>query len=121
MYELRIQREFCAAHSIMMCGVREPTHGHNWRVTVSIVADELDSDGLVCDFHTIEQQLDAILAPFQNANLNETPPFDAENPTAELVSRHIAQSLSGVMPDEARVRSVGVTEAPGCEAVYWAD
>src|SRR5690606_34763268 len=30
MYELKVQREFCAAHALMIKGQREPVHGHNW-------------------------------------------------------------------------------------------
>jgi 6-pyruvoyltetrahydropterin/6-carboxytetrahydropterin synthase len=119
MYELRVKREFCAAHAIVMRGVRETTHGHNWRVTVSIVGAEVDDDGLLCDFHEVERVLDAILEPFQNADLNEVPAFDELNPTAEHVARHIAQGMSEALSDTVRVRSVGVTEATGCETLFY--
>ncbi|TVQ53372.1 MAG: 6-carboxytetrahydropterin synthase [Phycisphaerales bacterium] len=118
MYELSIEREFCAAHAIVMRGEREPVHGHNWRVTVIVAGDTLDADGLLCDFHEIERTLDTILAPWQNANLNESEPFDEINPTAELIAREIGERIRRTLPDGVQLLSASVTEAPGCRATY---
>lgn len=122
MYEITIEHEFCAAHSIRIAGTQEPTHGHNFRVTVTISGQTLDPDGLLCDFHTAEAVLHDICRPFVNANLNETPPFDRTNPTAEHIARHIADEMAGRLDDalapNARVSSVRVTEAPGCAATH---
>lgn len=116
MFELGVQREFCAAHAIVMAGRRETSHGHNWRVTLVVRGEQLDADGLLCDFHEVEKILDRVLAPLRDANLNETPPFDALNPTAEHVAKHIADAVSAQMQGPARVHRVTVTEAPGCAA-----
>jgi 6-pyruvoyltetrahydropterin/6-carboxytetrahydropterin synthase len=118
MYELVVEREFCAAHAILLAGRREPVHGHNWKVALVVGGARLDGDGLLCDFHALEQALDAILAPLRNVDLNATPPFDRVNPTAEHVARHIADSVAVALPPGVLVRSVRVTEAPGCAAVY---
>lgn len=117
-YEVSVDREFCAAHAIVIAGRREAVHGHNWRVTVTVTGDELDGDGLLCDFHAIERSVDGILAPLHNADLNATPPFDRVNPTAEHVARHIAEGVARDLPAGVAVQSVRVTEAPGCAAVY---
>ncbi|MEZ6242770.1 MAG: 6-carboxytetrahydropterin synthase [Phycisphaerales bacterium] len=122
MYEIRVEHEFAAAHALSISGAREPVHGHNWRVTLTIVGAQLDDDGLLADFHTIEHALRETCAPFHNANLNDTPPFDRVNPTAELVAKHIADALADQLDDalapHARVESVTVTEAPRCRATY---
>ncbi len=118
MYELSIEREFCAAHAIEMQGEREPVHGHNWRVTVVVAGDTLDADGLLCDFHEIERSLDGILAPWRNANLNDSEPFDQINPTAELIAREIGERIRRTLPDGVGLLSASVTEAPGCRATY---
>lgn len=124
MYELTVQAEFCAAHAIVMGGKREPVHGHNWGVTLTLCGPTLDADGLLCDFHAVASALGAVIAPFQNADLNTTPPFDRTNPTAEHVARHIAAAtqcaLGGVLPEGTAVASCRVTEAPGCSATYYA-
>ncbi|MEC7384806.1 MAG: 6-carboxytetrahydropterin synthase, partial [Planctomycetota bacterium] len=74
-FELRIERTFSAAHAIVIQGEREPLHGHDWRVLVAVRGPQLDQEELLCDFHAIEQQVDGVIAPFHNANLNETAPF----------------------------------------------
>jgi 6-pyruvoyltetrahydropterin/6-carboxytetrahydropterin synthase len=121
MFQLQVEGEFCAAHAIMIAGAREPLHGHNWRVTAVVEGSTLDSDGLLCDFHTVKAVLDEIIAPFHNRNLNEVDPFTRLNPTAELVARHIADALAGRLDEalapHARVHSVRVTESIGCAAV----
>ncbi len=122
MFQILFDAEFCAAHSISIGGAQEPVHGHNWRVEAVIEGDTLDHDGLLCDFHTAQHVLREIVAPFDNNNLNELPPFDRTNPTAEHVARFIAESLQEQLGEalapNARVVSVSVTEAPGCRALY---
>jgi 6-pyruvoyltetrahydropterin/6-carboxytetrahydropterin synthase len=122
MFQLSVEHEFCAAHAIVIGGRREPRHGHNWRVTLTVAGESLDPEGLICDFHAVERALRETVAPFQNRDLNEVPPFDRSNPTAEMVARHIAERtgelLAPVLPRGVGVASCRVTEAPGCAATY---
>lgn len=126
MYQVSVETEFCAAHAIVLGGEREPVHGHNWRVTVTVAGEGLDSEGLLLDFHALERLVAEIIGPFKNRDLNTTPPFDRVNPTAEHVARHIAEGVSGGLAalrtgaehPRLRVDSVRVTEAPGCAVVY---
>lgn len=121
MFELSLEREFCAAHAITMKGDVEPRHGHNWRLVVTVAGETLDDDGLLCDFHLVEQSLDRVLGRFHNADLNETPPFNEVNPTAENVVKHVAESMVALLPAGVRVVRVSVSEAPGCTATYLPD
>jgi 6-pyruvoyltetrahydropterin/6-carboxytetrahydropterin synthase len=122
MYELTVDAEFCAAHALTISGVREEVHGHNWRVTVTIAGETLDPDGLLCDFHTVEDVLAAVIEPFDNRDLNAVAPFDRLNPSAEHVARHIAREmahrLDHTLAPFARIAAVRVTEARGCAATY---
>ncbi|MGQ0626717.1 MAG: 6-pyruvoyl trahydropterin synthase family protein [Phycisphaerales bacterium] len=133
MFRLTVESVFSAAHALVIRGVREAIHGHDWRVTVTVEGPELDEDGLLCDFHAVQADLEDVVRPFKNANLNEVSPFRpgsggrSVNPSAEEVARHIACELSGRhqtrMAREpkhggSRVVSVRVTEAVGCAAVY---
>ncbi|MEL6330643.1 MAG: 6-carboxytetrahydropterin synthase [Planctomycetota bacterium] len=120
MYEIQIDHEFCAAHALFVVGLREPKHGHNFKVTASFGARELDSDGLVVDFHEAQAALREICSEWDNRDLNETPPFDGVNPTAEAIAREIATRLEGDLGlrEGVGVAWVSVTEAPGCRAVY---
>jgi 6-pyruvoyltetrahydropterin/6-carboxytetrahydropterin synthase len=126
-YEITIEDEFCAAHAIVIRGEREPVHGHNWKVSVTVAGERLDGDGLLIDFHALERLVRQINAPFRNRDLNVTSPFDRTNPTAELVARHIADRVAAGLgkgspgsggTSDIRVLSVRVTEAPGCSVTY---
>ncbi|MEM8873008.1 MAG: 6-carboxytetrahydropterin synthase [Planctomycetota bacterium] len=118
MFTAAITRTFCAAHALRLPGGGlEPLHGHNWQTTVTVASEQLDELGCVMDFHDLERQLDAIIGPWHNANLNEIAPFDAVvNPSAENVARQIADALT--LPDGVSLRRVEVTEAEGCAAAY---
>lgn len=123
MYEITVQTEFCAAHALVIGGQREKLHGHNWKVKAVIAGGSLDSDGLLCDFHTCEEVLQDICQPFHNENLDDREPFvNGVNPTAEHVARYIATELASRLDEalkpHAFVSSVSVTEAPGCIATY---
>ncbi|MSR68978.1 MAG: 6-carboxytetrahydropterin synthase [Phycisphaerales bacterium] len=118
MFELEVRRTFSAAHSVKIRGEQEPLHGHDWQVDVVVRAADLDSEGMACDFHELERALDSVLRPFASRNLNETPPFDARNPTAEAVAQYIAQEMNLCLPARVAIQSVRVTEAPGCAARY---
>ncbi|MDX2131909.1 MAG: 6-carboxytetrahydropterin synthase [Planctomycetota bacterium] len=122
MFEISVEHVFSAAHALAIAGTREPVHGHNWHVTAIIVGDALDSDELVCDFHTVHAALEDITGAFHNRSLNDVAPFTTINPSAERVARHIADELASrldaSLAPHARVRSVRVTEAPGCGATY---
>ena len=122
MFEIQVEAEFAAAHALAIAGVREPVHGHNWHIVVTLAGETLDADGLLCDFHTVEESLREIVLRYHNRNLNDTPPFDRVNPSAELVARHIAEALEArlgtALAPAAWIESVSTTEAPGCRATY---
>jgi len=122
MFTIQVAHEFCAAHSIVLLGEPEPIHGHNFKVTAVITGDQLDGEGLLCDFHLVEQTLVEICKPFTNNNLNEVAPFDTLNPTAENIAKYIADELASkldaALAPRAKVLSVSITEAPNCLAIY---
>lgn len=120
MYELSVEKEFCAAHALVLNGAREVVHGHNFRVTLTLSGRELDGDGLLVDFHDVERALDDILKPLTNADLNAARAFQGVNPSAEHIAKHIAESVQARLGSNgrARVTSCRVTEAPGCSVTY---
>ncbi|MBX3321544.1 MAG: 6-carboxytetrahydropterin synthase [Phycisphaeraceae bacterium] len=125
MYEITVEHVFSAAHSVRIAGQSEPLHGHDWRVTATITAPRLDADGFVCDFHAAEEALAKVCLPFKNRTLNDVPPFADVNPSAEQVARVLAESLAvllhPILPPDARLASLRVTEAPGCAATFVAE
>lgn len=119
-FAITIRRTFCAAHRLTFAnGVVEPTHGHNWHVSLTVRRHDgqLDDADCVLDFHELEHQLDAVIGPWNNNNLNACPPFaSGVNPSAERVAEAIATGIEvqkGVI-----VERVDVTEAEGCIATW---
>ena len=122
MFEITVCASFNATHAIVIDGVREPVHGHDWRVEATIAGPTLDDDDLLCDFHAVEAALEGILNPWRHAHLNEAEAFADVEPTAELVAKvipdRLAEALGDRIPADARVSRVCITEAPGCVATY---
>ncbi|MEZ6317352.1 MAG: 6-carboxytetrahydropterin synthase [Phycisphaerales bacterium] len=122
MFEITVEADFSAAHALSVAGIREPVHGHNWHVTITLAGPELDDDGLLCDFHTVHDALLDVIKDFDNQNLNDHGAFRENNPSAERVAEHIAHELNDrIAPSlapHARLTAVRVTEAPRCTATY---
>jgi 6-pyruvoyl-tetrahydropterin synthase len=122
---ISVQRRFKARHAVTINGEEELLHEHDWHVKVE-VAGPLDEEGLLIDFHLLEEALDTVLEPFKDNTFNGTPPFDEQNPSAELIARHIIDTiLLEALPKPARNRiEIGraiVEEAPGCHATSYSN
>jgi 6-pyruvoyltetrahydropterin/6-carboxytetrahydropterin synthase len=117
-FEITATRHFAAAHQLRLYdGSLEPLHGHNWQVRVTVGAEQLDSIGVVMDFHELESLLDALVQPLHNSHLNEVEPFKFDlNPSTENVARHIGRSLR--FPAGIRLLSVEVWETASNSAVF---
>ena len=116
MFSLRIERTFSAAHAIIIGGAREALHGHDWRVRMTVEGDQLNEEGLLCDFHLLERVLDSAIAPLRDSNLNDVDVLVGINPTAENVALYLASTVAGDLPPDIRRLRLAITEAPGCEA-----
>jgi 6-pyruvoyltetrahydropterin/6-carboxytetrahydropterin synthase len=68
------------------------------------------------DFHDLERIADTIIGPMHNRHLNEVPPFDRINPSAENVAMHIGKSLK--LPARVRLMRVEVWETAENSATY---
>ena len=117
-FEISTTRRFSAAHALRLYDNSiEPVHGHNWRVRVTVSSKELDSIGVVMDFHELERLVDVIITPWHNRHLNECPPFaQGLNPSAENVALHIGRSLK--LPPKVRLVRVEVWETDTNRATY---
>ena len=109
---------FSGAHAVAFThGGSERRHGHNWRLRVTVSASELDTAGMVMDFAALKAEVKEILAPFEFRDLNETPPFDRVNPTAEQIASLVFERLQAKIGNERlRVERVEVWETPRSSA-----
>ena len=121
MYQITVQSTFSAAHALRLTdGTLEPVHGHDWRITVRVGCEQLDSLQTVMDFHELERILEEVVSPFRNRHLNDLDPFaDGQvNPTAERVAWWVGTRVDPRLPAEVNLVEVTVGEAPGCLATY---
>ena len=95
MYTICKDFTFAAAHAIRgHTGGCENLHGHNYRVRVHLRARSLDHLGMVLDFADLKAIMQEVLGPFDHRVLNEVPPFDERNTTAELLAQHVHHEVS---------------------------
>jgi 6-pyruvoyltetrahydropterin/6-carboxytetrahydropterin synthase len=122
MWEIQHETVFGAAHQLRLApGEGERLHGHNWRVRAFVRADELDARGFVLDFADLGRELRAIVEPYEHVFLNDVPPWDDVNPTAENLARHVAEELERRVGDaRVYVHRVQVYETDECCATYYA-
>ncbi len=108
-YTLKVVSDFAAAHSLRNYpGDCSRLHGHNWKVETEIQANELDELGMAIDFKTVKQVTKKVTDELDHGFLNEIPPFDSINPTAENIAAYIYRRL-GEEINEPRVRVHAVT------------
>jgi 6-pyruvoyltetrahydropterin/6-carboxytetrahydropterin synthase len=122
-YEISKDFLFSAAHQIRFHGGKcERLHGHNWRVRVHVRASDLNRIGMVIDFADLQAMVAEVGARFDHQNVNEVPPFDEVNTTAENIARffflEVERRLSGSVGSRVRVSRVEVWENEGSLAVY---
>jgi 6-pyruvoyltetrahydropterin/6-carboxytetrahydropterin synthase len=100
---------FAAAHAIRghTRGCQN-LHGHNYRVRVQLRAVELDPLGMVLDFADLKAMMREIVGPFDHQVINEIPPFDERNTTAELLSQYVFEEVERRLAGQERVRVVRV-------------
>jgi 6-pyruvoyltetrahydropterin/6-carboxytetrahydropterin synthase len=108
-YTMKVVTDFAAAHYLRgYDGPCNRLHGHNWKIEVEATASKLDEVGMGIDFKDLKGHTKVLLDKLDHYNLNDIPPFDEINPTAENLSCYIYTELSKSVND-GRVRISCVT------------
>jgi 6-pyruvoyltetrahydropterin/6-carboxytetrahydropterin synthase len=122
MFEVAVEQSFASAHALRNYKGRcENVHGHNWKVRVVIEGEKLDATGMLVDFLDVKSFMGEILDRIDHQFLNEIPPFDVVNPSAENIAEYFYQQLSGKladMPVPVRIREVKIWETEIQSATY---
>jgi 6-pyruvoyltetrahydropterin/6-carboxytetrahydropterin synthase len=121
MYQLKITSNFASAHNLMHYqGDCENLHGHNWKVDVTVTAQNLDKAGLGIDFKKLKAETKALLKTLDHKYLNELGPFKEVSPSSENIARYIYQELSRTLNnDNIKVESITVWESDFACAKYY--
>lgn len=82
-------------------------HGHNWKVEVEVIATALDEVGMGVDFKSIKNVARSICKELDHRYLNDIPPFDKLNPTAENIAAYLYKRI-GEQLNNDRVRTSAV-------------
>jgi 6-pyruvoyltetrahydropterin/6-carboxytetrahydropterin synthase len=119
-YQLKVITGFASAHTLRdYPGECRRMHGHNWRVEVEVEANALDPLGMAIDFKTIKQRARDLASRLDHHYLNDIPPFDQINPTAENIAAWFYRELSHQLNDQrVRVSAITVWETDTASVRY---
>lgn len=124
MFEVSVEETFSAGHALRHYkGKCENVHGHNYRVRVTFEGAQLDKIGLLVDFGDVKKVLRKAISYLDHQFINDLPPFDVWNPSAENIALYFCQEMQkglaeGMSQAPVRIHSVKVWETDTCEATY---
>ena len=121
MFEVSVEQTFAAGHALRNYkGKCENVHGHNYRVQITVQGHQLDSTGLLVDFLDVKGLIGGVVDYLDHQFINDLPPFDELNPSAENIAKYFYDRVSGGLKNEVpvRVSEVKVWETDTSSAVY---
>lgn len=120
MWEITVIAKFAAAHAIREIGGGcENLHGHNWRIEVTLAADDLDAQGLVVDFREVKRAVNRVMDELDHKYLNDLECFAGRSPTSENIARYVFDGVGqGLGRDDVRVVKVTAWESDTAAASY---
>lgn len=115
-FTVRVSARFEAAHFLREYrGISEPLHGHSYKVEADLAsrAGGVDSDAIAVDFVSARHKLETLAKTLDYGCINDVPPFDRINPSAENIAEWFARELgAAVSTEDAVVTAVTIWEGP---------
>jgi len=121
MFEVTIEETFAAGHALRNYrGKCENVHGHNYRCQVTVEGADVDDNGLLVDFVELKKIVHSVLDRLDHQWLNDYPPFDKINPSAENIAKYIFDEVHAGLGvrEGARLGQVRLWETDTAYAVY---
>jgi len=119
MFEISVEYSFAAGHALRgYKGKCENVHGHNYKVQVMVAGPRLNSVGLLMDFVDLRAAIKVLVERLDHRFLNDLPPFDRQNPSAENIAKYFADTLSPQLCGGLRLSAVTVWETDTTSATY---
>ncbi|MDO8953955.1 MAG: 6-carboxytetrahydropterin synthase QueD [Gammaproteobacteria bacterium] len=99
-FTVKVISDFSASHILPgYPGDCARLHGHNWKVEleVKVLASAINEIGIGVDFKDLKKALREVLDRVEHRHINDIPPFDTINPTAENLSIWIYQEIKPLL------------------------
>jgi 6-pyruvoyltetrahydropterin/6-carboxytetrahydropterin synthase len=122
MFEISVEETFAAGHFLRSYhGKCENPHGHNYRLRITLRGPKLDSTGLLYDFVHLKQAIHSVVEAVDHKFLNDQPPFDVLNPSAENMAKYFHDEILARMKAEngTTIARVDVWETDTTKASYF--
>jgi 6-pyruvoyltetrahydropterin/6-carboxytetrahydropterin synthase len=108
MFEVTVEAGFSSGHYLRNYrGKCENPHGHNYKVFVTLVGEELDEAGMLLDFKLLKQVMRPTVDYLDHRMINDLEPFVSEiNPSAENLAKYFYDQTSAQLHQmtQGRVR-----------------
>jgi 6-pyruvoyltetrahydropterin/6-carboxytetrahydropterin synthase len=120
MFEVSVEYTFAAGHALRgYKGKCENVHGHNYKVKLVVAGQELDSTGLLMDFVEVKKNIKVLVERLDHRFLNDVPPFDKLNPSAENIAKYFFDELDSVVLNRGlKIHAVTIWETDTTSATY---
>jgi 6-pyruvoyltetrahydropterin/6-carboxytetrahydropterin synthase len=125
MFEVTVEAGFSSGHYLRNYhGKCENPHGHNYKVFVTLIGEQLDSTGLLLDFKLLKQVMRPTVEYLDHKMINDLEPFVSElNPSAENLARYFfeqtAAQLHEMTGGRVRVKDCTIYETDTSFARYY--
>jgi 6-pyruvoyltetrahydropterin/6-carboxytetrahydropterin synthase len=124
MFEITVQAGFSSGHYLRNYhGKCENPHGHNYRVLVTLIGEDLDPSGLLLDFKELKHVLRPTVDYLDHQMINDLKPFDTVNPSAENLAKYFfdqtASQLHALTDGRIRVKDCTLYETDTSFARYY--
>jgi 6-pyruvoyltetrahydropterin/6-carboxytetrahydropterin synthase len=123
MFDIFIKTHFSGGHHLREYpGNCERPHGHNWKVKVTVRAQQLDKLGMGLDFKVLKQQVNAVVDALDHRDLNEHPAFQDRNPSSEHIAQFLFEQLKATLTTERyQLHAVEVRETDSSGVIYYGE
>ena len=120
MFEISVECTFAAGHALRNYkGKCENVHGHNYKIRVTLAGEKLNAAGLLMDFVELRRGIKSLVEKLDHRFLNDFPPFDQLNPSAENLAKYFCDELEPQARNQGlQVHAVTVWETDTTSATY---
>ena len=124
MFEITVQDTFSSGHYLRdYYGKCENPHGHNYRVLVTLIGEQLEPNGLLLDFKLLKNILQPTIKYLDHFMINDLEPFTSVNPSAENIAKYffdrVSSQLLEMTAGRVRVKDCTIWETDTSYARYY--